>query len=142
MIELTLSAPPGADLVALRRFAEVGLAQRLLGVPGVSAVRTAGGREREFQVELDPDRLAAHRLGAQDVIDALAAWNVMAAAGRVDSAGREMAAQTMSALDGVAAIAEVPVAGARDVGVVRIRCRGRTHVPRSSTRHPAPRALS
>lgn len=121
VVEFTVSAPEGGDLVALRRFTELGLANRLLGVPGVTAIRTAGGREREIRVEVDPDRMAAHRVGTKDIADALAAWNVTSAAGRVDSAGREQAALTVSALGGVAAIGEVPISSADDRGQVRVR---------------------
>lgn len=121
VVEFTVSAPEGGDLVALRRFTELGLANRLLGVPGVTAIRTAGGREREIQVNLDADRMAAHRVGTKDLVDALAARNVTSAAGRVDAAGRELAAQTMSALGGVDAIGEVPIAGANGASLVRVR---------------------
>lgn len=109
VLEFTLGAPAGHDVVALRRFAEFELAPRLLGVPGVAAVRTAGGLQREVQVRLHADRLAAYGITTEEVTRAVAAWNVQEATGRVDVGGRELQTQTVAAFASAASIAMVPL---------------------------------
>ncbi|MEM7137114.1 MAG: efflux RND transporter permease subunit [Myxococcota bacterium] len=47
------------------------LAEKLERVDGVSGIRKNGIRDRELQVDVDPDRLAAHRLSLTSVSDAL-----------------------------------------------------------------------
>ncbi|HET7452947.1 MAG TPA: efflux RND transporter permease subunit [Thermoanaerobaculia bacterium] len=57
-----------ADLWAL---AEYGLKPELIRIPGVAQVQIQGGRQREFQVRLDPAALAGRKLSAGDVADAI-----------------------------------------------------------------------
>lgn len=45
--------------------------RRLLALPGVASVGTAGDREWEIWVELDPQRLSAHRVSVNRVVSAL-----------------------------------------------------------------------
>ena len=60
IFEFTLEAEPGAaDLMTLRDLAEFEVRNRLLAVPGVAAVERLGGYLRQFQVQLDPDRMSA-----------------------------------------------------------------------------------
>ena len=66
IFEFTLEAEPGAaDLMALRDLAEFEVRSRLLAVPGVAAVERLGGYLRQFQVQLDPDRMAARGVDAR-----------------------------------------------------------------------------
>ena len=58
IFEFTLEADAGAaDLMTLRDLAEFEVKNRLLAVPGVPAVERLGGYLRQFQVQLDPERL-------------------------------------------------------------------------------------
>jgi CzcA family heavy metal efflux pump len=65
---LTSSTRSQAELLALAEFT---LKPALVRIPGVSQVQIQGGRRREFQVWLDPEQLAARRLAAADVVDAV-----------------------------------------------------------------------
>lgn len=49
--------------------------------PGVSAVQLSGGLEREIKIDLDAERLSAHRLPIVDVAEALRQRNVSRSAG-------------------------------------------------------------
>ena len=70
--EFTLEAEPGsADLMTLRDLAEFDVRNRLLAVPGVAAVEVLGGHLRQFQVQLDTDRLAARGVTLDEVRHAL-----------------------------------------------------------------------
>ncbi len=42
---------------------------RLMAIPGVANVAIWGQRDRQFQVQVDPDRLRAHDLSIQNVVD-------------------------------------------------------------------------
>ena len=58
------------SLMETRTFADWTLRPRLLGVPGVARVSIFGGDIRELQVQVEPERLAAHHLSFSDVMTA------------------------------------------------------------------------
>jgi len=57
-------------------YAENMLAPRLSMINGVAQVNIAGQQKFAVRVQVDPDRLAAYRIGFNDVDSALAQWNV------------------------------------------------------------------
>ena len=65
----------------LRTIAETVVRRRLLAVPGVSQVIATGGDQKQYEVVVDPTRLAAHRVTVDDVEQALSAANRNATAG-------------------------------------------------------------
>jgi heavy metal efflux system protein len=82
VMELSLEAEPGkADLMTLRDLAEFELRNRLLAVSGVSAVERLGGYLRQFQVQIDPDRMVARGVSLDDVLHAVEGANRDASAG-------------------------------------------------------------
>jgi cobalt-zinc-cadmium resistance protein CzcA len=84
IFEFTLEAEPGtADLMALRDLAEFEVNNRLVAVPGVAAVERLGGYLRQFQVQLDPERMSARRISLDDVMHAVEESNLNAAGGIV-----------------------------------------------------------
>lgn len=84
VLEIVLEAEPGTvGLMELRDLAEYELRNRLLGVPGVAAVEVLGGHLRQFQVQLDPDRMAALGVTLNEVVDAVRRSNENAAGGFV-----------------------------------------------------------
>jgi heavy metal efflux system protein len=84
ILEFTLEARPGAaDLMTLRDLAEFELKNRLLAVPGVAAVEILGGYLRQFQILLDPDRLAARGVTLDEVMHAAEGANLDASGGFV-----------------------------------------------------------
>jgi CzcA family heavy metal efflux pump len=110
----------------LRTIAETVVRRRLLAVPGVSQVIATGGEQKQYEVVLDPTRLAAHEVTLDDVEAALTAANRNATAGFTVAQGQEYLVRGVGRLGGVDAIAAVAVkttAAApvlvRDVGTVR-----------------------
>src|SRR6476469_1866625 len=84
IFEFTLEADAGAaDLMTLRDLAEFDVKNRLLAVPGVAAVERLGGYLRQFQVQIDPERMAARRVSLDEVIHAVGTSNVKASGGFV-----------------------------------------------------------
>ena len=76
---LTLAVTPKAgselDLAQVRRLAENPIKESLLRLPDVENVEVFGGYQSVVQVELDPDRLEAHRLTPGQVVEAIRGWN-------------------------------------------------------------------
>jgi cobalt-zinc-cadmium resistance protein CzcA len=82
IFEFTLEAEPGvADLMTLRDLAEFEVRNRLLAVPGVAAVERLGGYLRQFQVQLDPERMAARAVTLDEALHAVEGANLNAAGG-------------------------------------------------------------
>lgn len=82
IFEFTLEADAGAaDLMTLRDLAEFDVKNRLLAVPGVAAVERLGGYLRQFQVQMDPERMSARRVSLDEVLHAVDESNMNASGG-------------------------------------------------------------
>ena len=76
------------DQEALRQIAELQLRPALTSIDGVASVDILGGSPREFEVLLDPARMAARGISPADVSDALAKANVVTGAGKISDRHR------------------------------------------------------
>ena len=84
IFEFTLEADPGVmDAMSLRDLAEFDVKNRLLAVPGVAAVERLGGYLRQFQVQLDPNRMSARGVTLDEVMHAVESANRNASGGFV-----------------------------------------------------------
>ncbi|QRO02835.1 efflux RND transporter permease subunit [Archangium violaceum] len=84
IFEFTLEAEQGAaDLMTLRDLAEFEVKNRLLAVPGVAGVERLGGYLRQYQVQLDPEQMAARGISLDEVQHALEGANLDASGGFV-----------------------------------------------------------
>jgi CzcA family heavy metal efflux pump len=72
------------DPATLRDLATYVIRPQLARLPGVAIVGVAGGKSREFHVVIDPDRLTAHNVSAQQVADAIRASNIIVSPGLID----------------------------------------------------------
>ena len=61
----------------------------LQAVPGVAEVASVGGQARQFQVSLNPNKMAAYKVTIDKVIDAVKASNVEGGGRLVEYSGRE-----------------------------------------------------
>ncbi|MEX0892798.1 MAG: efflux RND transporter permease subunit [Gemmatimonadota bacterium] len=92
MGEIMLIAITGEESVSemeMRSLAEWTVRRRLLAVPGVSQVIPLGGEVRQYQVMVDPARLAAYEVTLQDVLAAAEGSNVNASGGVYMEGGQE-----------------------------------------------------
>src|SRR5688572_26069387 len=110
----------------VRTIAETVVRRRLLAVPGVSQVIATGGEQKQYEVVVDPVRLAAHQVTVEEVEQALAAANQNATAGFQVAQGQEYLVRGVGRLENVDAIAAVTVKTTdaapvliKDVGTVR-----------------------
>ena len=83
---------------------------RLMAVPGVANVAIWGQQDRQIQALVDPDRLRAHNVTLQDVIDA--AWSATAVGGGgfVDTPNQRLAVTHRQVIVEPEDLARVPVA--------------------------------
>lgn len=63
------------DLSELRTFQDFNLRYALASVPGVAEVASIGGYQKQYQVEVDPEKLSAYNLTVGDVSRAIRANN-------------------------------------------------------------------
>ena len=57
---------------------------QLARLPGVAIVGVAGGKTREFHVTIDPEKLAAHNVSAQQVAEAIRNSNIIVSPGLIE----------------------------------------------------------
>src|SRR6266571_3144130 len=69
------------DLLYLSNYATLHIKDALARLPGVGDVQLFGARDYAMRIWLDPDKVAAYRLSATDVLAALRAQNVQVSAG-------------------------------------------------------------
>jgi Cu(I)/Ag(I) efflux system membrane protein CusA/SilA len=77
------------DLAELRTFQDFNLRYALGSVPGVAEVASVGGYERQYQVEVDPNRLHAYGLSLAQVSAAIRRSNADVGGRVIEMAGRE-----------------------------------------------------
>jgi cobalt-zinc-cadmium resistance protein CzcA len=119
IFEFTLEAEPGAaDLMSLRDLAEFDVTNRLLAVPGVAAVERLGGYLRQFQVQLDPERLAARRISLDEVLHAVEESNLNAAGGIIAQGAIEWTVRALGRAHSVEDLRRTVVKVQGDVPVV------------------------
>lgn len=88
IMNLALSGPQGAD--ALYAYADDDLRERLSRVGGVAGVQIVGGRQREVEVLVPPERLQAYGLALADVVDLLRAENLSIPSGQITQRNAEV----------------------------------------------------
>ncbi|MGB4334127.1 MAG: efflux RND transporter permease subunit, partial [Chromatiaceae bacterium] len=89
---IALRAIPGSqapDLMTLRQVADWYLRRQLLALPGVAQVVITGGETRQYQVLVDPEKLASYRIGLDQVSAALSETNENTSAGFLVENGQE-----------------------------------------------------
>ncbi len=84
-----LDAPYGMDLAELRSLQDFVIRYELQAVEGVSEVASIGGHVRQYQIDVDPDRLRFHEIPLSQLIEALRASNVDVGAKTIESSGME-----------------------------------------------------
>lgn len=70
-----LKGPPGIDVMELRTLQDWVVERRLRLVPGVSDVLVLGGKTKEFQAEIDLNRMRAFNLTLPQIVTAISASN-------------------------------------------------------------------
>src|SRR6478736_1133443 len=70
-----LRGPPGMDVMQLKTLQDWVVERKLRIVPGVADVNVLGGKTKEFQVEIDLNRMMAYGISMPQIISAISASN-------------------------------------------------------------------
>ena len=93
VVRIAVSAPRSPREVT--DVADKKIKQQIESISGVGQVTIIGGRTREIQVWVDPDKLRAFNVTVAQVADAVRAQNMELPGGRVDEGARELTVRTM-----------------------------------------------
>ncbi len=85
----TLTPAPGMTLADLRSLQDFVIKYELQAVPGVSEVASVGGYVRQYQVEVDPNKLRFQDVPLDKLIAAVKSSNIDVGAKTVESTGME-----------------------------------------------------
>jgi Cu(I)/Ag(I) efflux system membrane protein CusA/SilA len=111
---------PGYTLAQLRTIQDFQVRYALQGLPGVAEVASIGGFVKQYQVLLDPIRLQAFGVTAEQIVEAVRGANQDVGARTLEVAGSDYAIRGLGYFSGVQDIADVAVgsgAGGRPLRV-------------------------
>ena len=94
----------------MSEFADLILAQRISMVAGVSRVQVFGEQKYAVRVDVDPDQLAAHNIGIDEVQKAIASSNTNLPTGRLDGDKQAFTIQSSGGLEQAAQYRPIIVA--------------------------------
>ena len=116
IVSYAISAPAMSQS-ELSWFIDDTIGRRLLAAPGVARVDRVGGVNREINVIIDPVRMAAQGLTANQINDALSIYSLDAPGGRVEVGGREQTLRVLGAATNVDQVRELNISagGGRSV---------------------------
>ena len=93
VLRIAVSAP--RSLKEVTDVADKRIKQRIEAINGVGDVQIVGGRTREIEVWVDPDKLRAYNVTVAEVANAVRLQNMEVPGGRVDEGTRELTVRTM-----------------------------------------------
>src|SRR5213596_2838422 len=115
-------------LADLRSFQDWTLRYWLASVEGVAEVASVGGFVKQYQVEIDPATLLAHRLPLREVIDAIRRSNNEVGGRLVEFSGTEYIVRGRGYVQSIADLEQIAV-GSNDRGTpILVRDIGRVHL--------------
>ena len=119
VFEYTLESD-SLDLAELRTLQDWNIRYQLTAVPGVSEVASLGGFVRQYQVEVDPERLRAFDIPVTRVAAAIGAHNIDIGARVLEMGGREYMIRGLGYLQGVGDIENVTVGATPNGTPIRV----------------------
>ena len=75
ILRYQLKGPPGMDLIQLKTLQDWVVQRKLRIVPGVADIVVLGGKTKEYQAEIDLDRMRAYGLTLPQIINAISTSN-------------------------------------------------------------------
>jgi HAE1 family hydrophobic/amphiphilic exporter-1 len=108
VVRIAVSAP--RSLREVTDVADKRIKEQIESINGVGQVTIIGGRTREIQIWVDPDKLRAFNVTVAQVADAVRAQNLEVPGGRVDEGTRELTVRTMGRIADPASFNDLVVA--------------------------------
>jgi len=106
---ISLRLNSAEDLTARADMIERAIKQRLERLPGVARVEVEGVAKQEVLVALDKDRISAHGVALNDLVQKLQAANFAVSAGQITEDGRRLRVQPKGELQEVQELRDLPV---------------------------------
>ncbi len=95
ILDIALSSET-KDERALRDWVENDLSNYFLGIPGLGAVVTSGGREREIQIVFDQQKVQKYEISTAKILNLLRLENVELPAGRIADTQKEYSVRLLA----------------------------------------------
>ena len=108
------------DLAALRTLQDWYIRYQLTAVPGVAEVASLGGFEKQYQVEVNPERLRAFEIPVTRVVEAIGDHQVDIGARVLEMGGREYMIRGLGYLGGLDDIRNVAVGATANGTPIRV----------------------
>lgn len=102
-------AGSGLDLGELRSLQDWFIRYQLNSVPGVSEVGGIGGFVRQYQIDIDPNRLRSVNIPLSDVIKAVQGSNRNVGGGNIEANGREFTVRGLGLIQSLDDIKTIPI---------------------------------
>jgi HAE1 family hydrophobic/amphiphilic exporter-1 len=99
----------GGSLERLRTLVDEEIKPRLSEVPGLGSVAVVGGRQREIQIQVDPQRLDQYGLSLLDLTRPLHAASQSAPAGSLVQGGREVTVRVLGEFASLEDLRNTPI---------------------------------
>src|ERR1700749_1623862 len=122
------------DMLYLSNYATLHIKDALARLPGVGDVQLFGARDYAMRIWLDPDKVAAYRLNASEVLAALRAQNVQVSAGLLNQppvpgdSAYQIGVETLGRLSSPDQFADIVVKSDPQGRVTKIRDIGRVEL--------------
>ena len=108
VLRIVVSAP--TNLRDVTETAKTKVKERIESVNGVGQITIIGGRERQINVWVDPDKMRAYSVTPTEVTTALRLQNIEFPSGRLDEGQRETSVRTLGKIQKPEEFAEIVVA--------------------------------
>ena len=119
VFEYTLESD-SLNLAQLRSLQDWYVRYQLTAIPGVSEVASLGGYVKQYQVEVDPERLRAYRIPVMRVAQAIGMHNADVGARVIEMGGREYMIRGLGYLRSVQEIGNVAVGATMEGTPIRV----------------------
>ncbi|MBE0586254.1 MAG: efflux RND transporter permease subunit, partial [Desulfofustis sp.] len=116
------------SLADLRSYQAWYLRYYLEAVPGVAEVAPIGGYRRQYQVEVDPNRLQAYGLSIQDVVEAVRDGNSEVGGRLIEFGGTEYMVRGRGYATSIADFEQILLATSEAGGPIRVKDVGRVSI--------------
>jgi HAE1 family hydrophobic/amphiphilic exporter-1 len=108
VLRIAISAP--RSLREVTDVADKQIKERIESINGVGQVQIVGGRNREIQVWVDPDKLRSYNVTVAEVAAAIRSQNMEVPGGRIDEGTRELTVRTMGRISDPSSFNDLVVA--------------------------------
>ena len=106
---VSLGVSDGVDEVELKRFVDEKIKPRIERLNGVASVAVSGGKTREIQVDVEPEKMAGYNITFNQIISALQSENLNQPGGTVEFGNKSLLIRSVGEFKKVEDISNIPL---------------------------------